>query len=137
MESTELRKARFLVFIDKYWAAFMAAGFLVVGLSLGAYGNSYYSRVERMALMKQHDDEVRDFRMSCRRTVNERDEQVTKATRAAAEAAEAAANAANAAADDTPPPSRPAPKPATRQRAAPPDLNAMVREANRRIEEAK
>lgn len=136
MESIELRKARMLVFFDKYWAAFMAFAFLAIGLLLGGYAQSYYSRVERMALMQRNDEAVRDMRLQCRRTVDERDGKVQEATTAATEAVRAATRAIEAAADDAPAPAAPV-KPPAKPRAAPPDINALVREANRKIEEAR
>lgn len=133
----DLRKAKLSVWFDKNVIPLAIVSGLIAGCAIGASGMSIADRAERLETAKRHDDEIRDFRYSCRRTVDEERSKVIEATAAATSATKAAAEAtqavANSIAVDEPKPSTSS-KPKT-TRPPQPDLNAAVREANKRIAE--
>lgn len=96
----DIRLARFRVWWNRWDLYIYVGGIFFCGLVLGVFGASFVDRIERAAMNRQHDDEIRRFRMDCRRTVDERDNKVKEATSAAATAATAAAQAVEAIATD-------------------------------------
>lgn len=108
---------------------------LLGGCAIGASGMAIADRAERLSTAKRHDDEIRDFRQSCRRTVDERDGKVLEATNAAKNAALAAAEATQAAAQVSGGDEPPAPPAKAKSARSTPDINAAVRDVNKRIAE--
>lgn len=134
----DLRSAKISAWLDKNVIAIATVCGLMGGCAIGASGMAIADRTERLSIAKRHDDEIRDFRQSCRRTVDERDGKVLEATTAAKNAAIAAAEATQAAAQatgsDEPKQAPPTIKPKVTRSPAP-DLNAAVRDVNKRIAE--
>ncbi len=128
----DIRTAKLAAWWDKWDLVVCSVGLVIFGAVLGAVCMSFYDRSERSVLIRNHDNELRDFRKMCRNNLDERDDKVKEAASAAADAARSAAEAAAAARDGLPPPPRPAAK-----RAPPVDLQDAVNRANAQIREGK
>ncbi len=128
----DIRMAKLAAWWDKWDLVVCSVGLVVFGAILGAVVMSFYDRSERSALIRNHDNELRDFRKMCRNNLDDRDEKVKEAATAAAEAAKSAAIAAKAAEDGLPIPPKAAAK-----RAPPVDLQDAVNRANAQIREGK
>lgn len=128
----DIRTAKLAAWWDKWDLVVCSVGLVIFGAVLGAVVMSFYDRSERSVLIRNHDNELRDFRKMCRNNLDERDDKVKEAASAAADAARSAAEAAAAAKDGLPPPPKPAAK-----RAPPVDLQDAVNRANAQIREGK
>lgn len=134
----DLRTARILLWWEKNNAIFLVTGLIFCGMFIGGYAMSFYDREERMALMRRHDDDIRDMRIQCRTRVDERDLKVQEATGAATAAAVAVQQLTEAAAGDPPrpvvlaPPAKPPVK-----RAPPVNLEEAVTRANAQIQQGR
>lgn len=125
----DLRRARWQAWWSAYDQFFYLAGMLVCGLMLGGFVTSFVDRAERMELSRRHSDDVRDFRIACRKTVDERDEQVRQAGKVVADVLSAAG-------DNDPKTAPRAAVPAVK-RAPPVDMSSAVRSANEQINGAR
>lgn len=139
---TDLRRAKLHAWVDRNVVALTLVAGLVGGCAIGATSIGIADRNERLQTAKRHDDEIRDLRMSCRKIVDERDSKVleatnsaTAATATAKEALEAVKSVVQDVADDAKASPASSPQKVKLPRKPPPDLNAAVREVNKRIEE--
>ncbi len=128
----DIRTAKVAAWWDKWDLVVCSVGLVIFGAILGAVVMSFYDRSERSALIRNHDNELRDFRKMCRNNLDERDDKVKEAASAAADAARSAAEAAAAAKEGLPPPPKSAAK-----RAPPVDLQDAVNRANAQIREGR
>jgi len=89
----DIRWARIGVWWRRWDLVIYLAGMFLCGIFVGLFAGSFADRADRIELLRRHDDDIREFRLACRRAVDERDAKIVEAMSAATEAAKAAANA--------------------------------------------